>query len=180
MSARRALLVASGSYTDSGLSKLRSPAVDADRLGRILRDPAIGAFDVELLLNSPYHEVGERVADFLASGHSKDTLFLYFSCHGLLDEYGDLFFACTNSRLNSLDSTATSALSIARQMGRSRSRRIVLALDCCFSGAFPAGLTPRAVESLDVREGIEETLAGQGRAVLTATSSTEYAFEAVI
>jgi hypothetical protein len=48
-----------------------------------------------------------------------------------------------------------------------------LILDCCYSGAFPAGRTAKAdsaVHSL-------EKLRGRGRVVLTASDATEYAFE---
>jgi hypothetical protein len=58
-------------------------------------------------------------------------------------------------------------------MSRSRSRRVVLLLDCCYAGAFERGMTARAGEGM----GIEAQLGGRGRAVITASSAMEYAFE---
>src|SRR3954463_1420011 len=58
-------------------------------------------------------------------------------------------------------------------MGRSRSRRIVLLLDCCYAGAFERGMTARAGAGV----GIETQFSGRGRAVITASSAMEYAFE---
>jgi hypothetical protein len=58
-------------------------------------------------------------------------------------------------------------------MNRSRSRRVVLLLDCCYAGAFERGMTARAGTGV----GIEERFGGRGRAVITASSAMEYAFE---
>ena len=59
-------------------------------------------------------------------------------------------------------------------MSRSRSRRVVLLLDCCYAGAFERGLVARSGTEL----GIEQQFGGRGRAVITASSAMEYAFEA--
>ena len=58
-------------------------------------------------------------------------------------------------------------------MTKSRSRRIVLLLDCCFGGAFARGMVHRAGESVAIKEEFD----GQGRVVLTASRAMEYAFE---
>jgi uncharacterized caspase-like protein len=58
-------------------------------------------------------------------------------------------------------------------MSRSRSRRVVLLLDCCYAGAFERGMTARAGSGV----AIEEQFGGRGRAVITASSAMEYAFE---
>ena len=52
-----------------------------------------------------------------------------------------------------------------------RSKRQVLILDCCHSGAFPKGMTK---DDGTVR--ILPKLGGEGRAILTASDSTQYAF----
>src|SRR5262249_37572495 len=58
-------------------------------------------------------------------------------------------------------------------MNRSRSRRIVLLLDCCYAGAFGRGMTAKAGQAVHV----EEQFGGRGRAVITASGAMEYAFE---
>jgi hypothetical protein len=50
---RSALIVANDRYSDQGLRRLRAPATDAEHLAAVLRDPAIGDFDVRTLLNEP-------------------------------------------------------------------------------------------------------------------------------
>ncbi|SMD25917.1 caspase, EACC1-associated type [Kibdelosporangium aridum] len=171
--ARSALIIATDQYTDPGLRQLRAPASDARALAAVLRDPAIGGFDVHTLLNEPAHEVNLAVEEFFADRRPDDLLLAYFSCHGIKDEDGELYFAAENTRLLRLGATAVAADFVNRRMGRSRSRRIVLLLDCCYAGAFERGMTARAGAGV----GIETQLGGRGRAVITASSAMEYAFE---
>lgn len=170
---RYALIIASHEFADPGLSSLRAPAHDAARLGEVLADPRIGGFHVRTLINSPAAEVNEAVEDFFADREPDDLLVLHFSGHGVKDEAGELHFATSGTKLSRLAGTAVSADFVARRMNRSRSRRIVLLLDCCYSGAFGRGMVARAGGSV----GIEEQFGGSGRAVITASSAMEYAFE---
>jgi uncharacterized caspase-like protein len=170
---RSALIVASDQYQDPGLGRLRAPASDAEALAAVLRDPGIGGFQVRTLLNAPAHEVNLAVEEFFADRRPDDLLLLHFSGHGVKDEGGELYFAAANTRLRMLGSTAVAAEFVNRRMGRSRSKRVVLLLDCCYAGAFERGMTARAGSGV----GIEEHFGGRGRAVITASSAMEYAFE---
>jgi uncharacterized RDD family membrane protein YckC len=170
---RSALIVASDDYTDPGLRRLRAPASDAQALAGVLRDPGIGGFEVRTLLNEPAYEVNEAVEEFFADRRPDDLLLLHFSCHGVKDEGGELYFAAANTKLRRLGATAVAAEFVNRRMNRSRSRRVVLLLDCCYAGAFERGMTARAGTGM----AIEEQFGGRGRAVITASSAMEYAFE---
>src|SRR6266700_1222876 len=170
---RSALIVASDAYTDPGLRQLRAPASDARALAAVLRDPGIGGFEVRTLLNEPAHVVNLAVEEFFADRRPDDLLLVHFSCHGVKDEGGDLYFAMANTLLRWLGATAVSAEFVNRRMTRSRSRRVVLLLDCCYAGAFERGMTARAGAEM----AIEAQFGGRGRAVITASSAMEYAFE---
>jgi hypothetical protein len=170
---RSALIVASDDYTDPGLRLLRAPARDAEALAAVLRDPRIGGFEVRTLLNQPAHEVTLAVEEFFADRRPDDLLLVHFSCHGVKDEDGELYFAAANTQLRRLGATAVAADFVNRRMNRSRSRRVVLLLDCCYAGAFERGMTARA----DGAVGIKDHFGGRGRAVITASSAMEYAFE---
>jgi len=65
-------------------------------------------------------------------------------------ESGELFFAASNTRPDRLGSTALSADFVQRCMWTSRSRSIVLLLDCCFGGAFSQGVRVRGVSDVNV------------------------------
>ena len=68
-----------------------------------------------------------------------DLVLLHFSCHGLKDDAGELYLAATNTVPNRLASTAVDSVLVNRLMRRSRARRVVLLLDCCYGGAFERG-----------------------------------------
>jgi uncharacterized caspase-like protein len=170
---RAALIIASYDYQDPELRQLRAPVHDAKALERVLGDPGIGAFDVRSILNEPAHLISEAVEGFFADRTSTDLLLVHFSCHGIKDENGELYLAASNTKLGRLGATAVSADFVNRRMNRSRSRRIILLLDCCYAGAFERGMVARA--GMDV--GIETQLGGRGRVVITASSALEYAFE---
>jgi len=172
---RYALIVAGYEYQDPGLRRLRAPARDAEALAGVLRDAQIGGFDVRAMVNEPAHVVNEAVEDFFAERSPQDLLVLHFSCHGVKDESGELYFAMANTKLRRLGATAVSADFVNRRMNRSRSRRIVLLLDCCYAGAFERGIAAKAGAAVHV----EEQFGGRGRAVITASGAMEYAFEDV-
>ena len=170
---RSALIVANYDYEDPGLQLLRAPARDAEALARVLRDPEIGGFEVRTVLNQPAHVANLAVEEFFAERRPDDLLVLHFSGHGVKDDSGELYFATTDTQLRRLGSTTLSAGFVNRQMSRSRSRRVVLLLDCCYAGAFERGMVPKADKAVH----IEEQFGGRGRAVITASGAMEYAFE---
>lgn len=176
---RKALIVANDDYEHDGLQRLLSPAADAQALARVLGDPQICDFDVHVISNEPAHAIQAQVEDLCLDSRVDDVLLLHFSCHGLKSESGELFFAARNTRPNRLASTAVPADFVQRCMRGSRSRCIVLFLDCCYGGAFGQGVTVRASGDINVLDSFsgEKLGGGRGRAVITASNSMEYAFE---
>jgi hypothetical protein len=59
---RRALLVATDTYTDPGLTQLRAPTGDVEALSRVLEDPAIGGFTVKRVFNAPAVDVKQELS----------------------------------------------------------------------------------------------------------------------
>jgi Caspase domain len=171
---RSALIVANDAYEDAGLGRLRAPARDAEALARVLADPAIGGFEVDVISNQPEWRLRRTIGAFFSDRSRDDLLLLHFSCHGVKDDSGQLYFATVDTELANLDATAVPADFVNRHMSRSHSRRIVLLLDCCYSGAFARGMMAKAGTGVELRERFE----GRGRIVLTASSAMEYAFEA--
>lgn len=170
-SGRHALLVATGTYDNRALSRLRSPARDARELAEVLQDPRIGDFEVGTVVDRPHHEVARAIEGFFLDRRRDDLLLLHLSCHGLKHDNGELHFAATDTDQRLLASTSVPAQFVRLQMNRCRARSIVLLLDCCYSGAFLTG------GKGDTAVHVREELAGHGRVVLTATNRTEYAWE---
>ncbi len=170
---RRALIVANARYDDEGLERLASPGQDATALGRVLTDPARCGFDVASVVDGGSSEVAEAVEEFLVDAERSDLVLLYFSCHGLKDESGRLYFAARNTRRNRLRSTAVPATVVNELLLGSRSRRKVLLLDCCYGGAFAKGMQVKADPAVHTGEQFD----ARGLVVLTASDSTQYAFD---
>ncbi|PSJ27362.1 caspase-related protein [Streptosporangium nondiastaticum] len=176
---RHALIIANDTYQDEGLRQLTSPAQDAEALAAVLGDPQIGGFDVQVVRNEPSHTIATRLDDFFSDRRPGDTLVVHFSCHGLKSESGELYFAAGNTRPRRLASTAVPADFVRRCMSSTRARSVALFLDCCYGGAFPQGAAARASGDVNVLDSFAGDRPGGGRgwAVITASSSMEYAFE---
>jgi uncharacterized membrane protein len=176
---RRALIIANDEYEHQGLGRLLAPSADARALSAVLGDERIGDFDVKVIRNEPAYVISEHIEDLFSTARSADVLLLHMSCHGLKSESGELFFAAANTRPERLGSTAVSADFVQRCMRTSRARSVVLLLDCCYGGAFAQGVTVRAAGDVDVLGSFprERLPSGRGRAVITASSAMEYAFE---
>lgn len=169
---RHALIVATASYFDPRLQQLRAPAADAEALADVLRDPEKGDFEVELGVNETHGDLTRMIARFFGDRSPHDLLLLHFSCHGVKDEDGELYLAAADTDLDLLSATGISAAWLNDRINRTRSRRTVVLLDCCFSGSFPSGLRRRG-DGLDAPQRLE----GRGRAIITASNAMEYAYE---
>ena len=173
MPRRLALLVATYRYQDEELQQLTAPGQDAEQLAEVLGNPEIAGFDVTIKLNEPHHVVGQAIGEFYHQRRRDDLTLLYFTGHGLKDDQGRLYMAMTDTRHDQLLFTGLSASQVNEAMESSASRQNLLILDCCYSGAFPAGSTPKGDAQVHALQRFE----GRGRAVLTASDAIQYSFE---
>ena len=125
-------------------------------------------------------DVGQRAAMraiqlFFSNAKAEDLLVLHLSLHGWKDLRNRLYFVARDTERDLLEATAISAEFVSERMSQSKSGRIVLLLDCCYSGAFTAGMLRRSAESPQVD--IAEPFAGKGRMVVTASTSLQFAHE---
>ena len=171
--AKIALLIGVSEY-EPGLTPLPAATKDVEAMQQVLENPDIGGFDeVKVLVNPPRQEMEEAIEMLFDDRQRDDLLLLFFSGHGIKDEEGNLYFATRNTRKNLLQSTTVSAKDVHQVMKNSRSKREVVILDCCFSGAFAEGMLARDDGFVDIKN----QLGGEGRAVLTSSTSTQYSFE---
>ena len=176
MARKLALIIANGQYEDAHLSKLAAPDVDARALAEILEIPSIGGFDeVQPVVNEGLATVRKAIARFFDARHRDNLLVMYFSGHGVRDEQGHLYLAVRDTERAVLAGTAIEASYVTARMDRSASKRLVLVLDCCHSGAF--GYGSKGVHSASVGTATAFEGTGRGRVVLTATDATQFAWE---
>lgn len=170
-----ALVVGNDQYTDQKLSRLKTPAADARELVKVMSNEKIGGFETNSLINRSEAEVRRAISEFLASKKPDDLVLVYFSGHGVLDGRGRLFLAFKDTFSNNLSGTAIPSSFITDIMDDCRSKRQVLVLDCCHSGAF-ARIGKKAGEQNAITKTTFEGN-GYGRAVLTASNSLQFALE---
>ena len=177
--AKVALLIGVGNYEHpDALKPLVSAPKDVAAMQRILSNAQMGEFTEVIPLIDPDPMQMQEAIETLYRDRAKDDLvLLFFSGHGIKDDSGKLYFSTRVTRKTPkgelVKSTAVPARFVQEIMGNSRSRRQVMILDCCFSGAFDPALNAKDDGSLDV----QGQLGAEGRVVLTSSSSTEYSFE---
>lgn len=175
--AKIALLIGIGEY-GLGLNPLPSAVKDVEAMQRVLQHPEMGQFDqVRTLTNPASQAMQEEIETLFADRDKDDLVLLFFSGHGIKDDSSRLYFATTITRKTTqgelVKSTAVPASFVLDVMKYSRSKRQVILLDCCFSGAFAEDMRAKDEGSVDV----QTQLGGEGRAVLTSSTSTQYSFE---
>src|SRR5215207_7079253 len=178
MSGRFALIIGNTEYMDSGLARLTAPGKDAEGFAQVLKDQNICAFDkVFTLINRDVLTVNQAIEDFFTRKKPDDLLLLYFSGHGVKDENGALYLAVKNTNRARLRSTAVQSDFIREAMAQSRSKRQVLVLDCCNSGAFARGTKSAIGGTMGTATAFEDKGYGHGHIVLTATDAIQFAWE---
>ncbi|MEM8778412.1 MAG: caspase family protein, partial [Cyanobacteria bacterium P01_G01_bin.49] len=177
--AKVALLVGVSEY-EPGLNPLPAAIKDVEALQQVLQNPDTGGFvpsDIVVLENPPRQRVEEAIEQLFSNRKKDDLVLFFFSGHGIKDDTGRLYLAARNTRKTErgdlVRSSAVPANFIHETMSRSRSKRQVVILDSCFSGAFAEGLLAKDDGTVNIRE----ELGGEGRAILTSSSSTQYSFE---
>ncbi len=172
-----ALIIGVSTYA-SGFSPLPSTIRDGEAMRDVLQSPEIGKFDDVTFISDPDPLQMQEAIERTFSGRKKDDLaLLFFSGHGAKDSNGKLYLATAitkkTDRGDLVKSTAVSASFIHDILKDSRSKRKVVILDCCFSGAFAHGLSAKDDGTVDLKS----QLGGEGCAVLTSSSSVQYSFE---
>ena len=174
--AKVALLIGVSEY-ETGLDGLPSAVNDVTAMRQVLANPEMGDFvDASVtVLQNPSRQVMEDAIYHLFANRQKDDLvLLYFSGHGVVDDGGEFYFASRFTRKDQgrlVPTTAVAARSVRDWMEQSKSQCKVIILDSCFSGAFAKGV--KAKDSGSVNP--ERFLGGKGTAILTASTSIEFA-----
>ncbi|MDZ7959268.1 MAG: GUN4 domain-containing protein [Aulosira sp. DedQUE10] len=182
--AKYALLIGASEYESQKINNLSGVVKDIEAMQRVLENLEIGGFKEVKVLLSPDSQVmlSEIEQLFMEKCQKDDVVLLYFSGHGYRHEDGNLFFISHNTQINPQGfpriGTAVNANFIHQNyMSRSKSKRQVLILDCCFSGAFAEGMSTKDIANLSIKNEIGEQLGGEGRAVLTSSTATQKSFE---
>jgi formylglycine-generating enzyme required for sulfatase activity len=174
--AKIALLIGVSEY-EPGLDGLPSAVNDVTAMQQVLTNPNMGEFvdaAVTVLSNPARQAMEDAIYNLFANRQRDDLVLLYFSGHGVVDDGGEFYFASRFTRKEKgrlVPTTATAARSVCDWMGTSRSQHKVIILDSCFSGAFAKGVKAKDSGSVNPAQ----FLGSKGTAILTASTSTQYA-----
>lgn len=175
MASKYALVIGNSHYDDPRFPQLKTPPEDAKALASLLEDKDIGSFDrVILLIDATQHEMRIAIGDLFEGPHKPDDMLLfYFSGHGELDNSDNLYLVARDTEHGRrLRSTGLPASYVADYMHEARSRRQVILLDACYSGAFGRGTKGRRLGTKSIFQGN-----GYGRYVLTSSDAVQLSWE---
>jgi formylglycine-generating enzyme required for sulfatase activity len=173
--ARLALLIGVSKY-GAGIPALPECVVDVDAMQRVLVHPEMGGFaaaDITVLKDPQRQEMVDAIHQLFNNRNKDDLLLFYFSGHGMMDEDEYKLHLANSGTYNNENSrvyapSAVEAAYIHQRLNYSKSKRLVLILDCCYSGAFAKEMTKG-----DNTINLENYLGGKGRAILTSSSASE-------
>jgi hypothetical protein len=177
---RLALLFAVSTYDhEDQFHPLAAPQGDAKALAGVLGDQSLGMFEVEVVCDPTQQQAMARLDELLSECRSGDFVLVHFACHGVKADGGKLYLAARDTKRQRLESTGIAAARLVSMMRSSYARKIVLFLDCCYSGAIGADAVPRGRDDADLdqlltADGLKDS---RGLAMITASSSTEQAYE---
>jgi formylglycine-generating enzyme required for sulfatase activity len=179
MANRSALVMGVGEYGE-GFAPLPGCLLDVREMARVLEDSDCGGFQVNSLENPDRDRMTTAIERFFGGREADDFLLLYFSGHGDLGSGGMLqqhlhFCGRTSHKQNQrlVESSAMPADFLKRQMGLSKAKKIVVILDCCYSGAI-ADLLKKGEGDIDFSE-----LRAAGRVILASSSAAQTSLQEV-
>ena len=171
MAKKIALLIGVSEY-GAGIPPLLSALNDVEAMERVLQNPNLGNFaQVERLLNPDTVAMRTAIQKLFKSASKEDLLLFFFSGHGITNDDNHLYLATHNTAKDNFEATAVDANFIQTQSKSCYSKRQILILDACYSGAFASGWHTKSI-GVDIKK----QLGAEGRVVLTSSGATQTSF----
>ena len=173
---RFAALIGNNRYPqDSGLDELRCPENDARDFQEILAAKGYGAFDKAVpLVNLKSYDVLLELDGILKSVSRDDLVLIYYSGHGKPDVDGYLHLATADTVVDSLTVTSVPVERIRSLIRSARASRVILILDCCYSGAAINDFLRKGGSWHDQLQRVSQA---KGTYILTASTESQVAKE---
>ena len=171
MAKKIALLIGVSEY-GAGIPPLSSALNDVEAMEQVLQNPNLGNFtQVERLLNPDSVVMRIAIQKLFKTAGKEDLLLFFFSGHGITNDDNHLYLATRNTAKDDFEATAVDANFIQTQSKSCYSKRQVLILDACYSGAFANGWHTKSI-GVDIKK----QLGAEGRVVLTSSGATQTSF----
>lgn len=179
---KRALIISVSNY-ENNLQPLDFCKKDGEEIYQLLTSLGYEIpDDFKLIGDVKWQTMRDSIIRFFTNPDIKaeDTLILYFSGHGIPDGYGDTYLATTDIDPDAPYDKGYSFNDLTGMVQRSVSTRIVIILDCCYSGGARLSLGPQdsaanlATAAIDKQS--EKLLQGEGRFIIAASQATQEAY----
>jgi hypothetical protein len=169
---KKALLVGVANYEQTNeLPTLRTPANDVSEFRRAIAHPNCG-FEVDTLTDPTTNDLQKGIISLLADARSEDTLLFYYSGHGKLAQTGGLRLCARDTEERFLNANSVPVRWIKEQIDSTKAARVILVLDCCYSGLAAGAFKGDVVSA--IRDAVGS---GKGKFVVTSSSATELSIE---
>lgn len=169
---RHAILIASSYYSKDPqlIERLRCPNNDVDGLAEVLAAKDYGAFiDPIILKDLTHYDVLRQINLVLSQAGKDDLVLIYYSGHGKLNRNGQLHLTTVDTEVSLLDTTSIPVERIRNLIDMSRSKKIVLILDCCYSGRVQDAFLKSGVD-----DHLKQVQINQGIYILTASTGIKW------
>ncbi|OBQ35836.1 MAG: sulfatase-modifying factor domain-containing protein [Anabaena sp. CRKS33] len=171
MAKKIALLIGVSEYGES-IPPLLSSLHDVEAMERVLKNPNLGNFtQVKKLLNPNSEAMRIAILNLFKNAEKDDLLLFFFSGHGMINDDNHLYLATRNTAKDNFEATAVDGNFIQAQSKNCYSKRQVLILDACYSGAFANGWHTKSI-GVDIKK----QLGAEGRVVMTSSGATQTSF----
>ncbi|MDR3636249.1 MAG: caspase family protein [Isosphaeraceae bacterium] len=140
---RWAVVIGVEKYSDPAISRLRFCAADAKLVAETLvkscgydaRDVLVMTDDQKDAALRPVRTtLADQIPKWLAKAEPGDTVLIYFSGHGFLDDRGQGYLAPQDCRRDNLGLSALRTDELRNQLAQCKATQKMLVLDCCHAG----------------------------------------------
>ena len=123
----------------------------------------------------------DTIIDFFSDQNVKlnDTLLFYYSGHGILDIDGEAYISTSQTNRDMPEKRGFSLDDLTKLIQKSISTRIIVLLDCCYSGIARISKGTGTADATMLQTSISKTLNilhGEGRCILAASQGLQEAF----
>ena len=163
---KKALIVGVSEYEDSNMQKLDFCKNDGEKMYEILNSVGYKVLNnASMTGHVKFENMRNAIYDFFNDPNNKfdDTLVFYYSGHGIPDSDGDVYLSTSDINPDEPYRAGFSFNELTKRVNASISTRIVLILDCCYSGA--------AKISKGISKGSEEAVTNLATAAISQKSA---------
>jgi uncharacterized caspase-like protein len=169
-----AILIGNSQFPDetdkSKLPDLACPEKDVDGLSTVLASER-GEFEVLSLKNQPSYQILRELQRKVKQADSADLLLIYYSGHGKPNKSGLLHLTTLDTVIVELETSAIPINRVYDILGTGKAKKIVIILDCCYSGA--AGQGFKGI----VDDQLQQLNNARGTYLVTASTELQVAHE---